>query len=311
MSNDKNVFNLNNGFTDLWASVLAPLNTDFSININKYVVHVKTLLSNGSQGVCVFVQYGEGPSFNTVERKAVLGQLIKEQIPAKSILVCTTAASINETTELTQHAVAHKVHGCLMGAPFYYAKSSNQGLINSYAHVINSVSSKDWFIYLHSNPFVSSGSLPHAVITELLRMFPNHISGILDASENLTTTSELVRSFFANCMVYTQYEKDILKIMELKSTGSVSIIANLLPKPVNKAITKRSVVHSSMTTDLFDFVVGHHPRVPACKAILSLLQHNPQWLIVRPPMVTLGKEAIADISKNLKKFALDHEMKLP
>jgi dihydrodipicolinate synthase/N-acetylneuraminate lyase len=93
-------------------------------------------------------------------------------------------------TELTKHAVAHKVFGCLMGTPFYYAKSSNQGLINSYAHVINAVSEKKWFIYLHNNPFVISGFLPHAVITELLRMFPNYISGILDASENLTTSSE-------------------------------------------------------------------------------------------------------------------------
>ena len=311
MSNDKNVFNLNNGFTDLWTSVLTPLNADFSIDTNKYVIHVKTLLSNGSKGVCIFDQYGEGPSFSLQERKALLDELIKAEIPSNSILVCTTAASIKDMTELTQHAVAHKVIGCLMGTPFYYAKSSNQGLIDSYAHVINAVLEKNWFIYLHNNPFVVSGTLPHAVITELLRLFPNHISGVLDASENLTTSSELVRSFFANCMVYTQHEKDIMKVIELKSAGAVSVVANLLPKQVSKAITKRSSAHATLTNDLLDFVVDHHPKIPACKAILSLLHHNPQWLIVRPPLVQLGKDALADISKNLKKFAFDHETKLP
>jgi hypothetical protein len=28
-------------------------------------------------------------------------------------------------------------------------------------------------------------------------------------------------------------------------------------------------------------------------------------------LVALGKDAVADIAKNLKKFAFDHEMKLP
>ena len=74
MTNDKNIFNLNNGFTDLWTSVMTPLNADFSIDINKYVIHVNTLLSNGSKGVCIFDQYGEGPSFSVSERKAVLGR---------------------------------------------------------------------------------------------------------------------------------------------------------------------------------------------------------------------------------------------
>jgi dihydrodipicolinate synthase/N-acetylneuraminate lyase len=112
-------------------------------------------------------------------------------------------------------------------------------------------------------------------------------------------------------MVYTQHEKDIMKVIELKSAGAVSVVANLLPKQVSKAITKRSSAHATLTNDLLDFVVDHHPKIPACKAILSLLHHNPQWLIVRPPLVQLGKDALADISKNLKKFAFDHEMKLP
>jgi hypothetical protein len=96
MSNDKNIFNLNNGFTNLWTSVLTPLNADFLIDINKYIVHVKTLLSNDSEGVCIFDQYGEGPSFSLQERKDLLDELIKAGIPSSSILVCTTAASIED-----------------------------------------------------------------------------------------------------------------------------------------------------------------------------------------------------------------------
>jgi hypothetical protein len=35
MATEKNVFNLNNGFTDLWTSVLTPLNPDLSIDLKK------------------------------------------------------------------------------------------------------------------------------------------------------------------------------------------------------------------------------------------------------------------------------------
>ena len=311
MATEKNVFNLNNGFTDLWTSVLTPLNPDLSIDLKKYTSHVKNLLANGSKGISIFDPIGEGPSFSCQERRSVLDELISEQIPPSSILVCTTAASVEDVRELTQHAVKHQVHACLIAPPFFYDKTSNQGILNFYGHIINSISDKNWFIYLHNNPAVMCGALPHAVVSELLRLYPNHISGTVDASENLSVTTELVRSFLPNCMVYTQNEKDILKVMELKSSGALSMIANLLPKQVSKAITHKSSAHAMLANDILELVIGHHPKIPACKTVLSMLHHNPQWLLIRPPLVALGKDAVADIGKNLKKFALDHEMKLP
>jgi 4-hydroxy-tetrahydrodipicolinate synthase len=309
MASEKTVTNLNNGFTELWTSVLTPLNPDLSIDTTKYISHVKALLENGSKGVCIFDATGEGASFSCSERQALLDELIKEKIPSKSLLVCTTAASIEDTRTLTLNAVSQNVYGCLMGAPFFYNKSSNQGIINSYAYIFNSIPEKNWFMYIHNNPAVNCGAIPHAVISELIRLFPTFISGIVDASENLSVTTELVRSFLPSCMVYTQHEKDILKVMDLNSTGALSFVANLLPRQISKAITRKSSSHAMLANDLIDLVIGHHPKIPACKSILSLLHHNPQWLLVRPPFVSLGKEALADISKNLKKFALDHEMK--
>ena len=161
MASEKTVTNLNNGFTELWTSVLTPLNPDLSIDTTKYISHVKALLENGSKGVCIFDATGEGASFSCSERQAVLDELIKEKIPSKSLLVCTTAASIEDTRTLTLNAVSQNVYGCLMGAPFFYNKSSNQGIINSYAYIFNSIPEKNWFMYIHNNPAVNCGAIPH------------------------------------------------------------------------------------------------------------------------------------------------------
>jgi hypothetical protein len=90
--------------------------------------------------------------------------------------------------------------------------------------------------------------------------------------------------------------------MELNSTGALSMVANLLPKQVNKAISQKSSAHAMLANDLLDLVIGHHPKIPACKTVLSMLHHNPQWLLLRPPLVPLGKDAFADIAKNLMKL---------
>ena len=304
------VHNLNNGFTGLWASVLTPLKDDLSIDVDKYVSHAKALLQSGLQGLSIFDLNGEGGAFSAQEKQTVLDALVAGGINPQQILVSVTCGSLSDALSLCLHAHNHKVHGCLMGPPASHGAPSNQGLINAYSYVLSRLPAQGWRFYLHNITETGNNGMPHAVIAELLRLHPGVISGIVDSSKNFSSTTELARAFTAACMVYTDNEADYLSVAALKSTGAIGMMCNILPHPAVKMFNLHSSSHAHLINDLHDKVLGHHPPVAGCKAILSSLHHRPQWLLVRPPMVPIQKDPLAEIAKELKEYAVRHEMKL-
>lgn len=304
------VHNLNNGFTGLWSSVLTPLNEDLSIDVEKYVSHAKALLQSGLRGLSIFDLNGEGGAFSAQEKQSVLDALVVGGINPQQILVSVTSGSLSDALALSLHARNHKVHGCLMGSPASHGAASNQGLINAYSYVLGHLPAQGWRFYLHNITVPGNNGLPHAVIAELLRLHPGVISGIVDSSKNFSATTDLVRAFMAACMVYTDNEADFLSVAALKSTGAISMLCNILPHPAVKMFNLHSGSHANLINDLRDKVVGHHPPLAACKAILSSLHHRPHWLLVRPPLVPIQKDPLSDIARELKAYAVRHEMKL-
>ncbi len=98
----------------LWCATLTPLVAAGGIDHPRFVAHARRLLTQGVVGIAPFGTTGEGPSLSTAQRRAGVEALLAAGIAPARILPGTGCASLAETIELTQHAVAAGCVGTLV-----------------------------------------------------------------------------------------------------------------------------------------------------------------------------------------------------
>jgi 4-hydroxy-tetrahydrodipicolinate synthase len=101
------------------APVVTPFKADLSPDRQRFIRHCRWLLSQNC-GLAVFGTNSEANSMAAEERFALLDALVAADIDPSRMMPGTGCCSINETVELTTHAVRHGCAGVLMLPPFYY-----------------------------------------------------------------------------------------------------------------------------------------------------------------------------------------------
>ena len=256
----------------------------------------------------IFGTTGEGPSFSLSERKEALEQLIARGFPADRIMVSTSCAALIETTELTQHAVDLGVHGCLVLPPFFFKGVSDEGIVNGYAQVIDSVNRNNWRLYLYHIPQVIGVSLTHKVIRQLVSRYPKIIVGIKDSACDRAHSEGLAKAFMPPLTVYVGYEPDLTTMGPLGSTGAISGLANFMPRVVHRMVLSSTAPQTAQDAKRIDGMLQllkSHSLMPALKGVMAALNHDASWLRVRPPLVAMSSAAYAEFTKEVDAFNID------
>ena len=300
--------NNRNGFQGVWPAMLTPLDALLSIDHPKLAAHALSLIESGCAGVTIFGTTGEGPSFSLQERKQALEQLLANGVPAERIMVSTSCAAVTETLELTRHAVALGVHGCLVLPPFFFKGISDEGILNGYIQIIEGVNCKDWRLYLYHIPQVIGVDLPHSVIAQLLQRYPGIIAGIKDSSCDQAHSVALAKAFMPPLTVYVGFEPDLPTMGPLGSTGAISGLANFMPRIVHRMVLESSVsdtTHDAQRVQTMLELLKPHSLMPALKSVMATLHNDPNWLRVRSPLVAMTPEAHANFARQVQQFNID------
>ena len=300
--------NARNGFRGIWPAMLTPLDEALNIDHAKLVAHAQSLLKAGCGGVTIFGTTGEGPSFSLSERKEALEQLIARGFPADRIMVSTSCAALIETTELTQHAVDLGVHGCLVLPPFFFKGVSDEGIVNGYAQVIDSVNRNNWRLYLYHIPQVVGVSLTHEVIRQLVSRYPKIIVGIKDSACDRAHSEGLAKAFMPPLTVYVGYEPDLTIMGPLGSSGAISGLANFMPRVVHRMVLSSTAPQTAQDAKRIDGMLQllkPHSLMPALKGVMAALNHDASWLRVRPPLVAMSSAAYTEFAKEVDAFNID------
>ena len=297
-------------FTGIWPALLTPLLADLSIDHARFAAHCHTLLASGCTGVTPFGTTGEGPSFSMAERMEATAQLVKNGVPAEQIIVSTSCASLPETIALTRHAVQLGAHGCLMMPPFFFKGVSEQGVIDSYRYVIDSVDDPRLKLYPYHIPQVSGVGLSHHVISTLLSLYPHTILGIKDSACITAHSIALAEAFMQQLTVYVGYEPDLPKMSRRGSTGAISGIANFMPQVVKQLVMQPNApttpAQRERIVQLLALLDGHS-LLPALKGIMAALSGDDAWLRVRPPLVALTAAEFKMLRDTVQSFGIDTE----
>jgi 4-hydroxy-tetrahydrodipicolinate synthase len=300
--------NSRNGFQGIWPAMLTPLDAQLNIDHAKLAAHALSLIRAGCGGVTIFGTTGEGPSFSTHERKQAVEQLIAHGVPAERIMVSTSCTAVTETLELTRHAVALGVHGCLVLPPFFFKGVSDEGILNAYIQVIEGVGHANWRLYLYHIPQVIGVHLTHGVIAELLKRYPKIIAGIKDSSCDRAHSVALAKAFMPPLTVYVGFEPDLPTLGPMGSTGAISGLANFLPRIVHRMVlesTADTTPHDAKRVQSMLDLLQPHSLMPALKSVMATLHNDPGWLRVRPPLVAMTPEAHAAFAQKVQQFNID------
>ncbi len=298
-------------FRGIWPALLTPLNADLGINHGKFADHCKSLLARGCKGVTAFGTTGEGPSFSVAERKEAIDQLIANGIPAGQIMVSTSCSALPETLDITRHALAAGVHGCLMLPPFFLKGVSDQGIIDSYRWVMDQLDAAEREkirLYLYHIPQVTGVPLSHHVIATLKKLYPKAVVGIKDSACSTEHSVGLANAFMKDMTVYVGYEPDLPEMGKRGSTGAISGLANFLPRVVNRLVTQPTAAETPAERErilkLLD-ILKPYSLMPALKGIMAMVDEDPAWLRVRAPLVALTADEYKALEKAIGAFGID------
>ena len=295
-------------FTGIWPALLTPLHADLSIDHARFTAHSQALLASGCSGVTPFGTTGEGPSFSIAERMQAVEQLVKHGVPAAQIMVSTSCAALPDVLALTRHAINLGAHGCLMMPPFFLKGVSDEGIIDSYRYVIDSINDQRLKLYLYHIPQVSGVGLSHHVIATLIRLYPTTILGIKDSACTTAHSVGLAEAFMKDLGLYVGFEPDLPELGRRGSTGAISGIANFMPRVVSQLVMQPDAATTPGERERIVkllAVLADYSLLPALKGIMAILSDDDAWLRVRPPLVALKPDEFKILKAAINGFSID------
>jgi len=295
-------------YQGIWPALLTPLTADLAIDIPSFARHACRLIEAGCAGVTPFGTTGEGPSFSVAERIAAVNGLIAGGVPAARILVSTSCAALPDAVELTRHATQVGAFGSLLLPPFFLKGVPDQGVIDAYRWVIDQVADPRLRIVLYHIPQVSGVPLSHHVIETLKTLYPETIIGIKDSGCQRETSLAFAQAFMPPLQVWVGNELDLQVMAARGSVGAVSGVANVLPHLLQRLVAEFDGPEAprdlQRVQDFID-ILGGYGMTAAFKGIMAILNNDPGWRHVRPPLVALTDAEYQLLVAQMKAFALD------
>ena len=184
---------------------------------------VKFQIDGGTDGLVPCGTTGESATLSHDEHNRVIDIVIEEAAGRVPVIAGTGSNSTEETVKLTAHAKEAGADAALLITP-YYNKPSQQGLIEHYRSVADSV---ELPLILYNVPGRTAlNMLPETVAT--LASHKN-IVGIKEATADLEQISEVIAASGSDFAVLSGDDATTLPLLSVGGVGVISVVANLVP----------------------------------------------------------------------------------
>jgi 4-hydroxy-tetrahydrodipicolinate synthase len=288
--------------------VVTPFNADLSPDPQRFIEQCKWLLSQNC-GLAVFGTNSEANSLSVNERIALLDALLAADVEASRMMPGTGCCALTDTVRLTEHAVKGGCAGVLMLPPFYYKDVSEDGLFRSFAEVIERVGDSRLRIYLYHIPPVAVVGITPKLVERLLKAYPTAIAGMKDSSGDWSNTKKFLDAFSKSGFdVFVGSESFLLENMREGGAGCISATANVNPGPIDKLYREWRKADAPAQQEALNAIrkaTGQYVMIPALKAVVAHYSKDPDWVIVRPPLVALPKDQAAKVIQDLEKLGFE------
>lgn len=292
----------------VYAAAVTPLRSpDSPPDLESVPALVRFLASRGCHGAVLFGTTGEGPSFSSAERGAVMRAVMDDRLNGFRLIAGTGTPSLSETIELTRLAFDLGYDAALVVPPYYFRKASDDGLFAWFSAVIRkAVPSDKYLIGYHIPPLIGVGfSLD--LLARLKDAFPTQFAGIKDSSHDPDFARAVGDRFGTDLLALTGTDSYMKLAMENHASGCITAPANII-SPDLRAVWDLMIEGNDSTdaqervTEKRHLLEKYPPFPPTLKALLHRMYDLPRWA-VRLPLVAISEEAEERALRELREIS--------
>jgi len=283
----------------IYAATLSILNEDLSLNIEKTIFHVESIINQGCHGVVFFGSTGQAQLIPVSEKINLLNSISTNKNKDKFI-IGTGLNSLVETINLMKISISLNFNKFLIMPPAYY-KYGDKEVISFYSKIIEQV--PDAEIILYNFEKLSGYKFSISCVEELAKKFPKQIIGVKDSSYNLFENLKI-----ANFSVLPGSETKLLKGLQLGCDGIITATCNITATLTRKVYddfiqNKDQSVNEKLckVRTIFD---GYN----LISAVHSLMaQTDKSYSNILPPLSILNNKDCQKLIEDLKKIDFNYK----
>ncbi len=237
--------------------------------------NVRFQIENGVHGLVVLGTTGEAPTIKEEEKIQIIKTVIEEVNGKIPVIVGAGTYSTAETIKQSKIAKDLGADGLLIVAP-YYNKPTQEGL---YLHFKSVSESVDLPIIIYNIPGRTGVNIEVQTLARLSNL--DNIVAVKEASGSIVQVMDTIEMLGKRLTVLSGDDNLTLPIMALGGKGVISVISNLLPRPVVE------LTESALKGDFNKAQQIHYKLLPIFKA--AFIETNP--IPIKTMMNLVGMKA--------------------
>ena len=283
----------------IYAATLSILNEDFSLNIEKTILHAESIINKGCHGVAFFGSTGQAQLIPVSEKINLLNSISTNKNKDKFI-IGTGLNSLVESINLMKVAISLNFRKFLVMPPAYY-KYGDKEVVSFYTKIAEEV--PDAEIILYNFEKLSGYKFSINCVEELAKKFPKQIIGVKDSSYNLFENLEI-----ENFSVLPGSETKLLRGLQLGCDGIITatcnITATLARKVYDDFIENKDQSINEKLCKVRTIFDGYN----LISAIHSLMaESDKSYVNILPPLSILENNQCQKLIEDLKKIDFNYK----
>lgn len=271
------------------------------VNETEFEKLIEFQIQNKVDSIIVCGTTGEATTMSTEEKDIAIKCAINTSKKRVPIIVGTGSNSTNQAIQNSIHAKELGADGILVVTP-YYNKCTQQGLIEHFAKIANSVFPLP--VILYNVPGRTGVNILPKTCFELSKV--ENIIAIKEASGNLSQVADIAQLCGDNLNIYSGNDDQILPVLSVGGIGVISVLSNIFPEDTHNIVTE---FLSGNITKAKELQLKYLPFIHSLflevnpipvKAALNLIGYD--FGIPRLPLTKISEENLNILKKELKKL---------
>ncbi|MDO5409326.1 MAG: 4-hydroxy-tetrahydrodipicolinate synthase [Lachnospiraceae bacterium] len=220
-------------FTGAGVAIVTPFNEDLSVNYDELAKMLDDQIAKGTDAIIICGTTGESSTL-TVEEHSEVIRFTCKHVNKRVPVVAGTGSNCTQTAiELSKDAETDGADALLIVTP-YYNKATQQGLIDHYTMIAESVSLP---IIMYNVPSRTGCNILPATAVKLAKTVPN-IVAIKEATGNISQIMDLAAMADGCIDIYSGNDDQIVPLLSIGGKGVISVLSNVAPSQTHDICAK-------------------------------------------------------------------------